>query len=149
MIPVSSVYFISQEEKLTPIVLDEMHKSGFSRFPVFSGNHQHVVGTLYIKDAINLTGQKSVKEMMQKEVFYIHEQKSLQYALKAFIKTKHHQFIVVNSFEEITGVISLEDVLEQVLGSNLMDEFDNFEDLRAVASVASSQLKKDRAAETV
>jgi Mg2+/Co2+ transporter CorC len=57
----------------------------------------------------------------------------LYQVLHAFLKTKHHQFIVVNSFEEYTGIVTIEDVLEQVIGHKIEDEFDKYDDMRAVA----------------
>lgn len=144
MTPLNTVHFVSQEEQLTPIIMDELHKSGYSRFPVFMGNRQNIVGTLYAKDAISLSGSRTVKDVMRKEVFYINEQQTLQHALNAFIKTKHHLFIVVNEFEDVVGVISIEDVLEQILGQPMMDEFDQFEDLRLVAKAAATKMHQAR-----
>jgi CBS domain containing-hemolysin-like protein len=149
MIPLNTVHFVSKEEQLTPKVMDELHKSGYSRFPVFQGNRQNVVGTLFIKDAISLSNQRYVKDVMKPEVYYINEQQNLDYALMAFIKTKHHLFIVVNQFEDIVGVISIEDILEQIVGKPIMDEFDQFEDLRAVAKVTADKVHESREPENV
>ena len=77
---------------------------------------------------------------MKKAVYYVNEEKQLDHALQAFLKTKHHLFIVVNGFEEIVGILTIEDVLEEVLGKEIVDEFDQYEDLRAVAAL---QAKKD------
>jgi CBS domain containing-hemolysin-like protein len=71
---------------------------------------------------------------MSKDVYFVHEDLALQHVLEAFLKTKHHLFIVVNSFEEYVGVITIEDLLEQIIGAKIVDEFDQYDDLRAVAS---------------
>ena len=73
---------------------------------------------------------------------FINEDSNLRQALSAFLKTHHHLLIVVNSFEEMVGVLSLEDVLEQILGKQIVDEFDSYDNLRAVASIAA---QKDQA----
>ena len=59
--------------------------------------------------------------------------------MDAFLKTHHHLLVVVNHFEEIVGVLSIEDVLEQIVGQPIVDEFDNYEDLRAVAAKEAKQ----------
>lgn len=134
MTPVSVVDTVSLDEGLGPMVLDNLHKTGHSRFPVVDGDVHHVVGMLYLHDIINLKSAKAqVAEAMDKRVFYIHENQSLEHALHGFIRTHHHLFVVVNEFRETVGVLSLEDVLETLLGKKIVDEFDQFEDLRKVA----------------
>ena len=70
---------------------------------------------------------------MEKRVFYIREDQTLQHALNAFIRTHHHLFVVVNEYRETVGVLSLEDVMEALLGHEIVDEFDAHDDLRKVA----------------
>lgn len=139
MTPLSAVYFVDAEDQLSPVVLGELHDSGHSRFPVFTETNQNIVGTLYIKDALRSKAQKSVKDIMRPDVFYINEQQSLDHALRAFIRTKHHLFIVVNEFEDVVGIISVEDIIEQIIGKPILDEFDQFDDLRAVAAQIAKQ----------
>jgi CBS domain containing-hemolysin-like protein len=79
-------------------------------------------------------------------VFYVHQDKPLDHVLQAFLRTKHHLFLVVNEFEEVTGVISIEDVLETIIGRKIVDEFDQYEDLRAVAKLAAEERRKTREA---
>jgi CBS domain containing-hemolysin-like protein len=133
MTPLNTVHFISGEEVLSPVVLGELHESGHSRFPVFQGNNQNIIGTLFIKDALRVKNAKPVSDIMRHDVYYVNEQQSLDHALQAFIKTKHHMFIVVNEFEDIVGVLSVEDVVEQIIGKPILDEFDQYDDLREVA----------------
>ena len=71
MTPLSAVYFVSAEESLTPVVLGELHDSGHSRFPVYQGSNQNVVGTLFIKDAMQTKDSKSVKNInAPRSLFY-------------------------------------------------------------------------------
>ena len=133
MTPLSKVYFVKSEETLTPVVLGELHDSGYSRFPVIQGSNQNVIGTLYLRDASNVKGSKQVKDVMRQETYFINEHKTLDYALKAFLKVKHHMFVVVNEFEDVVGILSMEDILEEIIGHQIIDEFDQFEDIKAVA----------------
>ena len=139
MTPLSAVHFIKSDELLTPVVLDELYASGHSRFPVYEGTNQNVIGTLFAKDAIRLKNPKSANDVMRHDVYYINEQQTLDHALQAFIKTKHHLFIVVNEFEDVVGVLSAEDVIEQIIGKPMLDEFDQYDDLREVAKRTARQ----------
>ena len=71
---------------------------------------------------------------MSKDVYYIRENQTLQHALAAFLKTQHHLFIVVNEFRETVGLLSLEDVIEALLGQKIIDEYDVYGDIRKAAT---------------
>lgn len=134
---------VKAEEVLSPAVLDELHKSGHSRFPVFGeDDDNNVIGILYIRDLIELKANARVQDAMRTNVFYVNEERELDHVLKAFLRTKHHLFIVTNSFAEITGLITIEDVLERVIGRQIVDEFDEYHDLRAVATKQAKEAVK-------
>lgn len=145
MTPRRMVSVVSKEDQVGPILMDELHKSGYSRFPVISEpKNFNFVGTLYLRDLVNAKETKKVSDVMSPYVRYIHEEESLDHALRAFLKTHHHLFVVVNNFEEFVGVISIEDVLEEVIGKEIVDEFDQHDDLRAVAASIAQKEKKLR-----
>jgi CBS domain containing-hemolysin-like protein len=135
MIPKSMIDSIDKKELLGPLVLDDLHKSGHSRFPVIDKDIDHVVGMLHIQDLLTISAKRSetAEKTMMPRVFYIREDQTLQHALSAFLRTHHHLFIVVNEFRETVGLVSLEDVIEALLGRKIVDEFDAHDDLRAVA----------------
>ena len=81
---------------------------------------------------------------MQGGVSFINEDQTLHDGLTAFLKTRHHLLVVVNNFEEITGVISLEDVLHQILGRKLVTDFENFANPHIVAGLGAEKIKEDR-----
>lgn len=142
MVPKRTVHFVSSEDPIGPILLSELYDSGFSRFPV--RNHEEkIVGTLFLKDMVDKRVSGIVSNVMSKDVFYVNDSAPLEQVLAAFLKTKHHLFIVVNSFEEIVGIISIEDVLEQMIGRRIVDEFDRFEDMRMVAAKDAALDKAD------
>jgi CBS domain containing-hemolysin-like protein len=145
MTPLNAVHFINAEEELTPVVIGELHDSGHSRFPVYSETNQNVVGTLYLRDAIRLKNPKPAKKVMREDVYYINEQQPLDYALHGFTKTRHHLFVVVNEFEDVVGVITIEDVIEQIVGHPITDEDDRFDDMRAVAKKNAAKKHKAHA----
>lgn len=136
MTPRSVIEGIDRKELLGPLVLDDLHKTGHSRFPVIDGDVDHVVGMLYVQHLLTLDKKRSLtaEKAMDPKVYYIREDHTLSQALGAFLRTHHHLFIVVNEYRETVGLLSLEDVLEALLGRKIIDEFDAFDDLRAVAA---------------
>lgn len=136
-VPFRSVTLVNNQEAIGPKLMDDLYKSGFSRFPVYEGEQTNIVGTLFVKDLVKKKTGGHVRDVMRAEVFYVHEDFTLQQALQAFLKTKHHLFVVVNSFEEFVGIITIEDILEEVIGKQIVDEFDKYEDMRAVAAAAA------------
>lgn len=143
MTPRRVVKFVAAADSVGPVLMDELHKSGFSRFPVQGDEPNKIVGTLYLRNLTDKKASGKVKDLMSKRVYYVNENQPLGHVLNAFIKTKHHLFIVVNEFEEISGVISIEDIIEQLIGKQIVDEFDKYDSLREVAALAA---KKDRTA---
>lgn len=136
---------VATTDMIGPILFKELHDSGHSRFPVYKENPDDIIGTLYLRDALNAKAGGFVKDLMRKEVFYVNYNQSLARVLDAFIKTKHHQFLVVNNFEEIVGLVTIEDVIEQILGKQIIDEFDSYDDLRAVAAMEAEKDEEKRA----
>lgn len=134
MTPRSMISAVPLGETLGPLVLDELFKTGHSRFPVFDGDLDHMAGMLYLHDLLDLRrGSQPAKKAMQTKVYFVREDRDLSHALHGFLTTKHHLFVVVNAYRETVGLLSLEDVMETLLGVRIRDEFDAFDDLRAVA----------------
>jgi CBS domain containing-hemolysin-like protein len=139
MTPRREIKFTVATDAVGPLLMDELHASGFSRFPVVDAPtkeaNPQIVGTLYLKDLLEHTDKGRVKDVMRKGAYYINESQNLRDALHGFLKSQRHLLVVVNNFEEISGIISLEDVMEQVLGVKVLDEFDHYENPRAVAEL--------------
>jgi CBS domain containing-hemolysin-like protein len=135
MTPRTVIDSIKQSEFLGPLVLSELHSLGHSRLPVIDGDIDHVVGVLHIRDLLSLDIKRSTtaEKAMEAKVFYIHQDDTLEHALAAFLKVRHHLFIVINDQRETVGLVTLEDVIEALIGRRIVDEDDIHDDLRAVA----------------
>ena len=72
---------------------------------------------------------------IKKEPFTINENVPVSKALDLFIKKKEHMFVVVDSYDQTEGIITLEDCVETILGVEIMDESDNIEDMQAYAKL--------------
>ncbi|MFZ1301214.1 MAG: CBS domain-containing protein [Candidatus Microsaccharimonas sp.] len=135
MTPKSVIDFINKGEFLGPLVLDELHALGHSRLPVIDGDLDHVVGILYLRDLLSLDVKHSAtaEKVMDTHVYYIREDQTLEHALAAFLKNRHHILIVINKQRETVGLLTIEDTIEALLGRQIVDEDDNHADLRSVA----------------
>ena len=69
----------------------------------------------------------------QSQVYAVHAHSKLDEILNAFIKTKHHLFVVLDEYDTLVGLITVEDVIEEIVGVEIVDEFDVYTDLQAVA----------------
>lgn len=135
MTPRGVMSTINKQDVVGPYTLNDLHQTGHSRFPVIDGDIDHVVGILFTRNLITLHDKntKTAGDLMDDHVYYINADQTLDHALTAFLKTHRHMFIVVNGYRETAGVITLEDVIEALLGYKIVDEFDQHDDLRAVA----------------
>ena len=135
MTPKSMIKSIKKDEFLGPLVLSEIHELGHSRLPVIDADIDHVVGVLHISDLLSLDVKRSVtaEKAMEAKVFYIRYDDNLEHALAAIIQSRHHLFVVINNHRETVGLLTLEDVIEKLIGRKIMDEDDNHENLRLVA----------------
>ncbi len=143
MTPRSVITAIDQKTELNTGQLKKLHDSGHSRFPVFEESIDHIVSILYLHDLVSLRQEHiTARQAAKGKVYYVNEDENLEHVLNAFIKTRHHLFIVVNEFEEVVGLVTIEDVLEQILGRKIVDEFDKYDDLREVAAKRKPQGQK-------
>lgn len=135
MTPRSVIDFIKKGEFLGPLVLDELHALGHSRLPVIDEDLDHIVGILYLRDLLSLDIKRSVtaEKAMDTHIYYIREDQTLEHALAAFLKNRHHMLIVINKQRETVGLLTIEDTIEALLGRQIIDEDDNHADMRSVA----------------
>jgi magnesium and cobalt transporter len=124
MVPRSQMDVIDIAEppdEFIPFVIQTAH----SRFPVTSGNKDDVIGILLAKDLLRYyAGEEefNVREMLRPAVF-IPESKPLNVLLKEFRKNRNHIAIVVDEYGGVAGLVTIEDVLEQIVG-DIEDEYD-------------------------
>jgi metal transporter CNNM len=142
MSPRSVVFSLITGDELSKSTVETLTKHGYSRIPVTDETSNKVIGILYAYNLINkdYVGKK-VDEFMSIKVHYLNEDDLLDHSLKAFIKTKQKLFIVVNEFKEYVGAITIEDILEDIIGQEIVDEFDEYTDLRKVAERKARKTK--------
>lgn len=109
-------------------VLEEIKKRGYSRVPVFTENMDNVKGVLYVKDLLPYIERKTFNWMsLIREPYFVPENKKLDDLLLEFQDKKNHLAVVVDEFGGTSGIVTLEDIIEEIVG-DISDEFDD-EDL--------------------
>jgi CBS domain containing-hemolysin-like protein len=144
--PRSVVHSLSEVTTVND-ALDNEKTRQFSRIPIYdeSGTSQHMVLTrdLYEADRQG-KGDLPIKEF-SKEMLRVSEDLPVQQLLQRFLKQQAHIFIVEDSFGQDEGVVSLEDAIETLLGSEIVDESDTVEDLQAlVKEQYRSRIREDK-----
>ena len=123
----SRVDVVAIEQKLLfEKVIDLVVDSGFSRIPVYKENFDDVIGILYVKDLIPHLNQKSDFKWQDliRSAYFVPETKMISDLLKEFQYKKIHLAIVVDEYGGTSGIVTLEDILEEIVG-DITDEFDD------------------------
>lgn len=105
-------------------VLKTILEAGFSRIPIFKGNFDSIIGILYIKDLLPHLNKRDFSwQKLMRAAFFVPENKKIDDLLKEFQERKIHMAIVVDEYGGTKGIITLEDILEEIVG-DIADEFD-------------------------
>jgi len=106
-------------------IIPEIIKNGYSRIPVFQDNVDTVIGILYVKDLLPHLSKKQFNwTSLLREPFFVPENKKLDDLMQAFQEKKVHLAVVVDEYGGTSGIVSLEDVIEEIVG-DISDEFDD------------------------
>ncbi|MCQ8894859.1 CBS domain-containing protein [Limnobacter humi] len=134
MIPRAQMDLINIEDSLEDILSFAVDKS-HSRFPVYEGQRDNVIGVLLAKDLLQCQLQAGVdlRDMLRPAVF-IPESKRLNVLLRDFRQNRNHIALVVDEFGGVAGLVTIEDVLEQIVG-DIEDEYDFDEEADNIVSL--------------
>ncbi|MBI2102258.1 HlyC/CorC family transporter [Candidatus Woesearchaeota archaeon] len=130
MTPWKQTYYLTRSTRLSKVSRLDLHRQGCSRIPVYDTKEKKVIGILYVKDLVSMPhlNDVPVEKMMRSMVHYIFETDKLDKVLNLFKKNRVHLFIVVNAVHKVVGIITLEDVLEEIVGE-IFDEHEDEADL--------------------
>jgi putative hemolysin len=127
MKPRMDIFALSDEETYKE-VMDKIVKNGYSRNPVYHESVDNIVGVLYAKDLLAHFDKTNFKwQNLLRKPFFVPENKKLDDLLSEFQEKKNHLAIVVDEYGGTSGIVTLEDVIEEIVG-DINDEFDD-EDL--------------------
>jgi magnesium and cobalt transporter len=117
-------------------MLASMIDTGHSRFPVFDGDRENIIGILHAKDLLKLqrAPELNLRTLLRPPVF-VPESKNLNELLRDFRVNRNHIAIVIDEFGKVAGLLTIEDVLEQIVGE-IEDEFDDRSDETGIYTLA-------------
>jgi putative hemolysin len=124
MIPKKHVISISSESSIDQAIV-KINKYGYTRFPITRGKTSEIIGFLHAKDLIGKKGDEKIgtmKELVRK-TYYIPANKTIDSQLRSFKARKIHMAVVLDEEGTMAGLLTLEDILEQMVGS-IEDEYD-------------------------
>ena len=124
-IDVVAVDVLTTYHKLLDIILN----SGYSRIPAYNENFDKIAGILYVKDLLPHIDKPDDFDWasLLRPAFFVPENKKINFLLKEFQSKKIHLAIVVDEYGGTSGIVTLEDIIEEIVG-DISDEFDTFED---------------------
>jgi CBS domain containing-hemolysin-like protein len=125
MVPRIDTVFISAAATREEL-LSAMAESGHSRFPVYEETIDKVIGILYAKDVLKAlvkNGEVNPRDLLRK-AFFVPESKRIHELLREFRRRRVHIAVVVDEYGGVSGIICMENILEQIIG-DIQDEFEN------------------------
>ena len=125
MVPRIDTVFVdadSDREELLSLVINSEH----SRFPVYEETIDNVIGILYIKDVLKslVTDNTIDVRKLSRKPFFVPESKRIDELLRELRRRKVHIAVLVDEYGGVSGIVSMEDILEEIIG-DIQDEFDN------------------------
>lgn len=156
MTHISDCYMIASDAVLDFNTMSEIMESGYTRIPVYEEDRSNIVDILYVKDLAfvdpdDCTTLKTITKFYNHPVHFVFHDTKLDAMLEEFKKGKSHLAIVqkVNSegegdpFYEVVGLVTLEDVIEEIIKSEILDESDLYTDNRNKKRVVYQKNKRD------
>jgi CBS domain containing-hemolysin-like protein len=133
--PRTVVFGLDGNRTIKDIVENEEDIFKFSRVPVFNGNIENITGMVMTKKIFKeaLSDNSVTLKSIQKVIFKVNEHIPVSMALDLFIQKKEHMFLVLDSYDQTEGIVTLEDCVETILGVEIVDESDSDADMREVA----------------
>jgi len=131
MISRSHVFSLNYDDVIDKKLISKMKKAGFSRFPVYRKGVDNIKGVLFLRDLVGFSEGEVVKNYCRKKgTFKIIDTKALDNLLRIFLGKKIHMATVFNKDDEFVGVVTLEDVIEEIFGREIIDEHDKYVDVQ-------------------
>jgi CBS domain containing-hemolysin-like protein len=143
--PRSVVFALEEGRSIKDIIKNETGLFRFSRAPIYKDNIDNITGITLTKKIFEqaLKDDAATVKVVKNNIFNINENISVSKALDLFIKKKQHMFLVMDSYGQTEGIVTLEDCIETLLGVEIMDESDKVEDMRELAK-QQMKLKRKR-----
>ncbi|MFT7507665.1 MAG: metal transporter CNNM [Acidimicrobiales bacterium] len=128
MTPKEKVHMFEIQQRLTDNFFKEVTELGFSRYPIYSGSRENIVGILFTKELLTEEDGIAIKdtnEALEDTFLIVQPKEMLDTVLARMLKKKLHMGIVINRKDMFLGVITLEDIIEEIIQQEITDEDDS------------------------
>jgi len=136
--PRKAAHLVNADDTIGPLLLDQLHKSKQHSFLVYKGTKDDVIGTLAMHDAVSAKQGGRVLDLVRHDITFVHEDFTLHEVLEALRATGHQLAVVVNGFEEFVGVITMEQLMGELLGPTKTTDL-RYDNRGAVAAFKPAQ----------
>lgn len=119
--PASKLYMVNAHDTIGPILLDQLHQQHQQAFLVYEDEKSHIIGQLFMRDAIAAKQGGTVASLVRNDLTYIQEEAGLREVLATFEQSGQQLLVVRNTFDELVGVVSASRVLHELLGEPSAD----------------------------
>ncbi len=124
MTPRTEVYMINIEQSLS---IDELLEENYSRIPVYEGDIDNIIGILYLKDFLNESYRVGFEKVdirkLLHDPYFVPECKNIDQLFKELQKSKNHLAVLIDEYGGFSGIVTIEDLIEEVMG-DINDEYD-------------------------
>jgi len=127
MTPKDKVKMFEEQRRLSDSFFEEVTELGFSRYPIYSGKRENIIGILFTKELLteeDCIAIKDTQEALESKYLIVRPGEKLDTVLACMLKQKLHMGIVMNKKEIFQGVITLEDIIEEIIQQEIIDEDD-------------------------
>ncbi|MEL6925990.1 MAG: CNNM domain-containing protein [Bacteroidota bacterium] len=133
--PRTVVFSLPQDQALDNSTLQRIREKGFSRIPVFEEDPDDISGVLLVKDLVGLDpgAGKLVQPYVRTDTLFVRDNIKLDKLLNHFISQKRHIACIYDEFGVFYGIVTMEDIIEEILKTEILDESDQIRDMRASA----------------
>lgn len=135
--PRSVVFALEHNRTIQDVIKNEPDIFKYSRIPVYEGTIDNVTGMILTKQLFRqaLEDDSKLIKDIEKDIYRINEQVPVSWALDLFIEKKEHMFLVLDKYDQVEGIVTLEDCVETILGVEIVDESDAHVDMRELAKL--------------
>ena len=142
MTPRTAAVGVLKSEKISKKLIDRLLESGMSRFPVYEDERrEEIIGIIHIRQFVGKIPRSKISNLEMLEAKIVEDKTTLDIVLNKFIDTCIHMFIIQNEFGEFVGIVTMEDILEEILQREIIDENDRHYDMRRFALARKNQSK--------
>ena len=134
MMPRSEMTFVYEHDFLGPLMLDKLYQSGFSHFPVLSSDGHQIVGLIHTDslNSLEIRTTDRADKYLDKKVYYLRTDYTLEQAMAAFLRTNCFFFIVIDKSGHLAGLLTYKMLVSFLLGYEPQDNFSDDTSISAV-----------------